>query len=232
MLGEHQVELEVARRGRALFPTLLSNLAYEARALAAAGDEAALGDRAQEARDLPVQHAWSYGKLLMDAAGELRAHGRPQAATAWAGRAVDWLRRNSTSGPLGAPARSELALGLYVAGCWEEAATMFRQLAAEFPQNVDYQGRLGVLAARRGGAREALDVDRELEALRRPYLFGRHTLWRARIAALLGEIAKSVELLVRAFSEGVPHGLELHADADLEPLQACAPFQELLRPKG
>jgi hypothetical protein len=68
--------------------------------------------------------------------------------------------------------------------------------------------------------------------LNRPYLFGRETVWRARVAALLGEADRAVRLLVRAFAEGHSHGVELHADPDLEPLREDEAFRRLLRPKG
>ena len=64
-------------------------------------------------------------------------------------------------------------------------------------------GRLGTLAARRGDLDEALRYSGLLENLDMPYLFGRHTLWRARIAALLGEKEHAMRLLKQALEQGV-----------------------------
>lgn len=54
---------------------------------------------------------------------------------------------------------------------------------------------------------------------------------RARVAALLGDREAAVELLRRAFGEGLPYGIWIHLDRDLEPLSGYLPFQELIRPK-
>ncbi len=58
-----------------------------------------------------------------------------------------------------------------------------------------------------------------LARLHVPYLRGSHTLWRARIAALLGNRDEAVQILRPAFREGVGHGLWIHIDADLESLR-------------
>jgi hypothetical protein len=75
-------------------------------------------------------------------------------------------------------------------------------------------------------------VSEELGKIERPFLFGGHTFWRARIAALLGEKERTVALLKEAFSQGRNYGVYLHRDIDLMPLWDYAPFKELLRPKG
>jgi len=75
-------------------------------------------------------------------------------------------------------------------------------------------------------------LDRELAAAPQPYLFGRHTLWRARIAAASGEEARAVSLLRRACREGLAFGLDLHVDPDFASLRGEREFQEFLRPKG
>lgn len=66
----------------------------------------------------------------------------------------------------------------------------------------------------------------------RPYLFGRHTLWRARIAAVLNERSDALTLLREAFAQGEAYGAWLHADAAFESLRGDAGFRELLEPKG
>jgi DNA-binding SARP family transcriptional activator/TolB-like protein len=49
-----------------------------------------------------------------------------------------------------------------------------------------------------------------------PYLRGAHTLWRARIAAQLGQRDRAQHLLREALAQGQPHGLWMHTDQDLE----------------
>jgi len=232
MVCEHEAELEHARRGRSAFPALVSALACEARSLAAAGDSGRLAARLRELEDLPPQRGFPPARVLRLVAGELRAHGRPERAVEYASRAVEWLRLASVPGALGAASRGDLAAALYEAGSWDEAAALFRQLAAEFPSNLDFRARLGVLAARGGQHELAAAVDRELADSPKPFLFGRNTLWRARIVAVGGEPARAVSLLRRSCHEGLVFGLEVHVDPDLATLRGSHEFQEFLRPKG
>ena len=67
--------------------------------------------------------------------------------------------------------------------------------------------------------------------MRRPYLYGRHTMWRARIHALLGERDVALGMIREALRQGYPHVHALHTDVAFEPLRDYPPFQELLRPK-
>jgi DNA-binding SARP family transcriptional activator len=232
VLGDHRAELAAAARARAHAPTLLAHLAYEVRALTPAGPTSALDDRLAEADDLPPQPGWSAGRIMLLAAAELRAHGHRAAATAAAERAAGWYRQDAELSPFTAFARGEQARALCLAERWSEAERIYSELAPEFPQNVEYRGRLAVLAARRGDAPGAALGDEDLRQLARPYLFGRETAWRARVAAQLGDVDRAVRLLVRAFAEGYPHGVELHADQDLEPLRDHEVFQRLLHPGG
>jgi DNA-binding SARP family transcriptional activator len=232
VLGDHHAEMAAAARARAHAPALLAHLAYEVRALAPAGPTDALDDRLTEADDLPPQPGWSAGRIMLLAASELRAHGHRAAATVVAERAASWYRQDAELSPFTAFARGEQARALCLAERWTEAERMYSELAPQFPHNVEYHGRLAVLSARRGDAAGAALGDEDLRQLARPYLFGRETAWRARVAAQLGDADRAVRLLVRAFAEGYPYGVELHADQDLEPLRDHEVFQRLLRPRG
>ena len=75
-------------------------------------------------------------------------------------------------------------------------------------------------------------MDDRLAAIAEPYVFGGPTLWRALIAASLGERERAVNLLRDAFGRGADYGIWLHRDPDLASLRDYPPFQELLRPKG
>src|SRR5207245_5092979 len=96
---------------------------------------------------------------------------------------------------------------------------------------VDYLGYLGAIAARQGNREQALRVDSALAGVKRPYMFGRHAVWRARIQALLGEREGAVALLRDAFAQGYPHAHALHVDLAFEVLRDYAPFRELVKPK-
>jgi hypothetical protein len=96
---------------------------------------------------------------------------------------------------------------------------------------VDYLGYLGAVAARQGNRDQALRVDQTLARVQRPYVFGRPTVWRARIHALLGERDIAVAFLRDAFARGYPQAFGLHADLAFEPLRSDAAFRELMTPK-
>ncbi len=124
-----------------------------------------------------------------------------------------------------------MVLVLYEAERWEEAQDIYEALHKKYPDRIQYLGRLGVIAARRGDKEEALEISSLLENIDRPYIFGSHTYWRARIAAILGERENAVKLFREALAQGetYPH---LHPVIDFEPLQDYPPFKELIKPKG
>jgi DNA-binding SARP family transcriptional activator/TolB-like protein len=231
MLGNHRAELRAARRARALYPANPQVLLHEVVALAALGRIADV-DRRIEERLTSASPDWpSAGALMATAAREFRAHGRPDAARALLDRSLEWYRAQSPGGPVGDPGFA-IAVMLYEAGRWDEARDAFAALAVEVPNNLTVQGYLGVIAARRGDPAEAERVAAWLRELDRPYLWGRHTLWRARIAAALGQQQQAVDLLRDAFAQGVPYAITHHADIDLQPLLDYPPFRQLMRPKG
>lgn len=106
------------------------------------------------------------------------------------------------------------------------------RLAARHPGEVDVLGRRGLLAAQRGERARARAISEELRRCSRPFLFGRHTYWRAAIAAWLGEDEGAVDLLRQAFGQGVEFSPSLHRAFELSPLAGHPGFAELLRPRG
>jgi predicted Zn-dependent protease len=128
--------------------------------------------------------------------------------------------------------RAGFAAALQDLSRFDEARGLVEGLATEFRQNVAYRGQLGVLAARQGRRDDAERIAAGLRDLDRPYLRGIHTLWRARIAALLGERDTALGLLREAIAQGQPFGLWLHADDSFESLRRDPVFRELLEPKG
>jgi DNA-binding SARP family transcriptional activator len=231
-LGSHDLELEAAGAGRRRFPARVSSVACEVRALAAMGDLRGVEERLGQARGQPPQPGWRWGRVAELAALELRAHGRRDDGAEYARQSVEWSRHEAGDTLFRAGARADLARSLYLAEAWVEAEALFRELAAAFPENLDFRGRLGVLAARRGDSEEAERVDRELGQVTRPFLFGRDSLWRARIAAQQDQPDRAIDLLRQAFAEGHAFGIELHTDIDLERLRSDAGYRELVRPKG
>jgi hypothetical protein len=226
MLGEHQQELHEAREARMRYSHLLLP---ETRALAALGRITDLERLLDENTFTSAQQRFTPADALRNAAIELRAHGHAEAARRAFDKALAWyaIRPGEARQRL----RAAHAETLYEAQHWAEARVLLTELAAEAPANVDYLGRLGVLAARAGEKQEAGRLSTALAASTQPYLLGAPTLWRARIAAQLGDHAQALTLLRQALSEGQPYELWLHTDLDLDPLRDLASFRELIRPK-
>jgi tetratricopeptide (TPR) repeat protein len=230
MLGDHRRELQEARQGRGQHAELRSLLLTELRALAAQGQVAEVERLLDESLFLPPQPGWTAAGVIREAATELRAHGHEQAATRVVEKALAWYRSRTLVEQRSD--RSALASLLYDAQRWEEARVLFEELAAEQPDAIEHLGHLGTLAARRGERAEAERISAKLASSTQPYLLGAHTLWRARIAAQLGEHEQAMLLLREALAQGQPYGLWLHTDPDLDPLREQRAFRELMRPKG
>ena len=222
MAGDHRRELEVADeaiRTEGRQPTMLI---LRLRALSALG-------RVDELRDelarLPAAGGRSPALLRVYAglARELRAHG---------GRArdADELLARALAEP---PAQSDstAAATIYEAGRLDEAEALARALAARGAQRVASLGLLGVIAARRGERATAERHSRELAADTEPYLAGHRLLWRARIAAVLGDREGAIELLRRAFTRGARAAwFVAHLTRDFETLRGTPAFVELMSP--
>jgi Flp pilus assembly protein TadD len=230
-LGQHERELEEAHRARTTYPDQSGLWTLEADALAALGRTAQLNQLVDE-RLAAAPSQETPDDMMLEAAAELRAHGQRQASLAIAARAVDWYRGRLESEPDSTAWLAGLLNALRLAERWDEAAAVCRGLAARSPQDPDYLGILGALAARAGNRDEAMRISEELRQMSGPYLFGANTYRRSCIAALLGDRQGAVELLRKSFAEGRRLGVAIHCEMDLEPVWDYAPFKELLRPRG
>jgi hypothetical protein len=74
-------------------------------------------------------------------------------------------------------------------------------------------------------------VSAALESLDVPYLHGVNTMFRARIAAVLGRRDDAVRLVRQARAEGAQVE-ELHRAVELLALRGYPPFDDLVRPAG
>jgi TolB-like protein len=251
MVGDHRRELKEAREGRRRHPADFAVLAAEVRALAALGRAGDISERLVEAPSLPPQPGWSPADIALIAALELAAHdhrAEGQAAGAWA---VRWLEGRPAAEVGSVANRFRLALAYYVGGRVDDARRLLEGLTSEkaagvpdyatmrwiavitgdSPDPVTLQGFLGVVAARQQQRAEALRADRALQAMRPRYLYGRNTMWRARIRAVLGERDSAVALIQEAFAQGYPRGGVMHLYPSLWSLRDYPPFRELLTPK-
>ena len=232
-LGEYEKELEIAKQARKRFADSFSPLEYEVGALAALGKLEQVKKLIEESLTLtkPGFTTGSPGGIMRTAGVELRAHGYEDAATTSFDQSIQWY--------ISRPAeemdsfRYGYGLTLYDARRWEEAKSIFEELATkDSADNIEYQRYLGCIAARQGDREKALEVSAWLNNVKRPYLFGKHTYNRACIAAILGEKNQAVTLLKDSFSQGYAYSIYLHTDFDFESLWDYPPFIELLKPKG
>ena len=127
---------------------------------------------------------------------------------------------------------------LYSAGRWAEADTVYRSLEREYPSsygypdNVLYLGRIGSIAARLGDPALANGMATRLKGMDRaqPVPGQESVVFRARIAALLGQREEAMRLLTDAY--GASGTTELHGDIDFEEMKTYPPFRDFIRTKG
>src|SRR6059036_510754 len=251
LVGDHGRELKEAREGRRRHPADFAVLAAEVRALAALGRAGDITARLAEAPSLPPQPGWSPADVALIAALELAAHDHRADAPAAGAWAVRWLENRPAPEAHSVANRFRLALAYYLAGRLDDTRRLLEGLASErgaavpdyatmrwiavitgdSPDRVTVQGFLGVLAARQERRADALAFDRTLQAMSPTYLYGRHTMWRARIHAVLGERDAAVELVQEAFAQGYPRGGVMHLYPSLWSLRDYPPYRELLTPK-
>jgi serine/threonine-protein kinase len=251
LLGNHSRELEEARHGRQQHGDLAVNLDFELLARAGLGQVKEVHSLLDQASQLVPQPIWTFGPMASVAALELRAHGRPDSAQRVMQRAIDWYRARRAENPEQTDITYGLARCLYWADEWSEARELLAGLIARLPpagaswhgvgtaSDFDYFGLLGTVAARQGDRAEALRMAERLSTMQRPNLFfGQPTLWRAKIAVLLGDRDGAVGLLREAISQGLMpldltqglgYPMLLHRDTDFESLREYQPFLDIFR---
>lgn len=202
----------------------------ELRAHAALGHTDELNRLLDLGRSLPAQPNMSLAVMMLREAEELRAHGYQPASDSLAQRALAWLATRSPLDQSTVESRETRVSLLSLLRRYSEARAILEPLAREHPDQLNYLGGLGTLAARRHDAAEAQHIAGTLEKRDGPYVFGRQTFWRARIAAILGERERAVTLLREAMSQGVRFDWLLHINPDFEMLRGYAPFEALMHP--
>ena len=232
LLGEYEQGLQTVREGLGRIPSNLFLMEAEGRELAALGRRDEALELAEDILLQPVRPGINPGGALETLAEELRGHGDAEASADVIDLALAWLAeqpeafRNSPAG------RTLLGSLLYLREEWAAAGRIFEPMAADSASVVLALGYLGCVAARQGDRETAVRLSEELAQLGWPYMRGSNTLRRARISALLGDRDAAVQLLRRAFSEGLGFGFWVHTDPDLESLRGYEPYEALLRPKG
>jgi tetratricopeptide (TPR) repeat protein len=231
-VGDHRRELAAARSARDQRPASLSALMQEMRGLAALGSTEAVRARVDTLFLLPREGWLTPAYAAEFVALELLAHNQGELAMEALRRAVTWHRSRPADEAATPLRRGELADVLYTMGELDEAERLYRDLAAKDSTDADPLIGLGAIAARRGQRREAEVIAAKLKALEHfvPAPGDDATLGRAKIAALLGDHDRAIELLVETF--GAAGSPQLHADIDFDGVRNDPRFRELVRPKG
>lgn len=216
MLGRYTDEAAAVTRGRTRFPDLV---ATELRARIA---QAQLDELRPSLRRLAPA-------TRLALALELRAHGHGPSSDSVLAELVEWYGERPQDSPVGEHLTGATALRL--TGRVDEAIAIMTRLVARDTLRLDFRGILGTLHARSGNGAAAQGISQQLAAVNEPYLHGLVPVWRARIAALLGDREQAVRLLHDAFREGWRHGTWLHRDVDLESLRGFGPYRDLVRPR-
>jgi serine/threonine protein kinase len=231
LLGEDDHALELAREAIEEFPEDGGLREMQIATLAALGRRQDLSAAIDEWFQVATQVGMYNPVYTMHhVIGELRAHGYPEVASELANRLVQWYEGQDADKP---SARGGKAVALYCGEEWEEAAVLLEQLLERLPESETARETLAAIAARRGDREEALRILGELPEGDAPWVAAGNTFRRARIAALLGEQQRAVDLLQAAIAEGalvVP--AQAHYHMDFEPLRDYPAFREFVRPKG
>ncbi|MBA3889584.1 MAG: hypothetical protein H0X64_03560 [Gemmatimonadaceae bacterium] len=236
--GEHDAELKAARKGIRRFPGAYTAIGTLGRALAAqgkGGDVRDLVDRLPGGSTADGARRW---KIALDWSRELRAHGHEDDAR----RLLALLQAQLQQAPVSRVTERFQAAVLGEAGQHAAAYTLWQRLHAADPAALELRGNLGVAAARAGDTAVARAMERAIRETPERYAHGRDVMWRARIAALLGESDRAVMLVAEAIDAGFPRFFdpsggpyeeaELHADPALLVLRSHPGFRALLAPRG
>jgi DNA-binding SARP family transcriptional activator/TolB-like protein len=246
-LGKYDAELGVGTQLGRRVPDRLSRIFLTARALVGAGRPAEALRALDGAEQLPPDPALVASEMALryrpvalatpawvmyQIATELAAHGFPDAARDAAERAARWSQTRPTEEQARPEHRLTLARTLEFLGRYDEAARLATGLVRQDSENADLRGTAGVIAARAGIRADALGADAWLAQIPLRNARGLPTLYRARIAALLGDERRAEGLL-----EGLPHRvhptdpLQFHTDPAFAALRGRPWFAALARPR-
>jgi tetratricopeptide (TPR) repeat protein len=234
LAGDDEAALRFAREGRRAFPDRLQTCEWLAWELAATGRTAALEAVLDSAAAAPVTSGTSYGMVLYMSAAGLATHGRPNDAHRLWLRTVRYFASHSAG--LDSSERDYQARALLQAGRTVEAEQIAQELVRAYPDQPDFLGTLGGIAAVAGDTAVVRTVSGQLMELAhtaaRGSASGAVMLARARVEALRGDHAVAIAFIRQALSSGATTYFDVDRWPEFHSLATDPGFRELLRPRG
>lgn len=230
-LGDDSRALDVARWVRARYPGYARGWVVQALLLARRGRTRETMALLDTMGTTPLRPQSVITNGLRRVAATLEAMGDTADAKACLTNAIAILDQRATgrtAPALDAAGRSERAQLLYERGRLDEARAALTELALADTSDVDARGHLGLIAARRGDRPGAAAVDAWLAAARPPYTFSQD-LYRARMAALLGDRDRALTLLATALDRAGRFSLPSVGEIrEFQPLRGDERFRRLV----
>jgi TolB-like protein/tetratricopeptide (TPR) repeat protein/predicted Ser/Thr protein kinase len=246
MLGEFEIQLEVAGEAKDAFPGDYLFQEYEVSALAGLGRAEEIDRVITDFAATPVglepegAHPFYGSKvfaLMVASVSELAAHGHTEEAAVRAESLVDRQKGRIALEGETDWAHWQLGWALHLAEYWEEALAVWEELEPPRPDlDMVHQCMIGCEAARLGDRERAVEIKQTLiewdTRSKAGYNPGLNKYFAGSIAAVLGEREEAMELINMALAEGNDIWDYLHFDTEYAGMRDYPPFQRLLEPKG
>ncbi|GEM_PF-861875 len=248
MLGDHSAERATANRMKRAGGTALAFAYFTARSMAEAGQADSALQLLQSIKtaandpallsglmngQLNAVHLATPGWVMFQTALELSHSGRDSVATAAADMAISWFASKGPTATLPLEQQWLLAQCYLFQNRLDEAQSVANALLKVQPGLAEFRGLAGVIAAHRRDLVRVKETERWLVNATGVIPVGAPLLYRAEMAAVLGDSAKAMQLI-----ESLPHGvhphdwIQFHIEPAFRNLYTMPRFQRLLVPKG
>ncbi len=248
MLGDYAAERLTANKMKSAGGTALAFAYFTARSMAEAGQadsallllqsiQAAANDPALLSGltngQLNAVQLATPGWVMFQTALELSRSGHNREADAAAGMAINWFESRGPTAALPVEQQWLLAQTYMFTKRLDEAQSLANALLKAQPGSVEFRGLSGVVAARRGDLLRVKEIEQWLVNAKGVFPVGAPILYRAEIAAVLGDSARAMHLI-----ESLPHNvhpydwIQFHIEPAFRNLYTMPRFQRLLVPKG
>ena len=230
-LGQYDLELELRRKLLRYYPGLLLFQLDLLGPFAALAEIDSLHAVVEDGLSRPGTRGFVDYQVWTNS-GTLRGHGYHEEAIQF----VDWYLERRPARPEDEARKGQInnyAFLLYYAERWEESRAAFETNIASGRLGTGgietARTWLGLLAARRGDSEFANEIIAEqIDGWDDPYNRSTPYIFRARFAALRGDLDEAVQMLQEAAAHGAKLGHGARHDIDLEPLFGYPPFEELI----